>query len=325
MSRGAGRERPDRPRPRAGRGGGRGRRGRGDSPRTLAGTTVAGVVALAAIALGGAAVPAVPAPALVAVQRAGSAARGGLDVDVRTAIAGRWGERLAALAPDEPMAYLELAEEVDDARAVGPAADGDPVAAAERGLARRLFGLAGVLEPRLAPSAARAIADLVVDPRVRRRLLVVAELLEGDRILRGRPPRLEGVPAGRGTAAAPEVLRAISAAIADYRLGDGEAALERLAGLPADAVEAALAPWPGGRAGFEQDCRRRPGGATVRRLLAELSAELRMLEGDGADWAAIVRSGGGVPLEEPDLGDLAGLFGVDASRVLYRDGRWVAP
>ena len=245
------------------------------------------------------------------------------EADARQRLEQRWGDRLRTLDPARPMAYFELAEEIDDRRRIGPAAAGDAVARAERELVRELFALAGRLDPSLTSAAARAIADLTADVRERRRLLVVADLLDGDRILRGRAPRIEGVPTGRGSAAPAEVLRSASAAIARYRRGDGEASLEAIAGHPREQVQAAFAPWPGGLAGFEQDCRRQPGGVRVRRLLAELSAELRMLEGDGADWAAIVRAGGGAPLEEVDVTDLDRLFAIDAAKTIWRDGGWV--
>ncbi len=190
----------------------------------------------------------------------GADAEPAVDPDVQGVLSERWGRRLAELDPSRPLAYLELAEEIDDARLLGPAAAGDPVARAERGLVLRLCGLAARLDSAIAPAAARAVADLSEDARERRRLLAVADLLEGDRLLRGREVRIEGVPTGRGGAAPSEVLLAASEAIARQRRGEGERALDPLARHPRDQVAAVFEPWPGGLAGFEQDCRRRPGG-----------------------------------------------------------------
>ncbi|MHC4810933.1 MAG: hypothetical protein ACYTEV_11285 [Planctomycetota bacterium] len=253
----------------------------------------------------------------------GADAEPAVDPDVQGVLSERWGRRLAELDPSRPLAYLELAEEIDDARLLGPAAAGDPVARAERGLVLRLCGLAARLDSAIAPAAARAVADLSEDARERRRLLAVADLLEGDRLLRGREVRIEGVPTGRGGAAPSEVLLAASEAIARQRRGEGERALDPLARYPRDQVAAVFEPWPGGLAGFEQDCRRRPGGMTLRRFRIELAAERRMLEGDATDWSSIARTGGGDPLEEVDADDLQRLFPVDASRPRWRDGQWV--
>jgi hypothetical protein len=312
-------------------------------PEWLAGTAPRALRVLVALAALGPAVAAspgspalragpttAPAAAAMAVAAAAAAATGVQPVDRRPdpdvvgAITQRWGDRLSALTPDAPRDYFELAEEINDLRAIGPGAVGDPLAEAERVLVRRLFALAGRLDPSLTAAAARAIADITEDGRDRRRLLVVAELVEGDRVLQGRAPRIEGVPTGRGADASPAVLRAVSSSIARYRRGEGEAALTELADVPESTLAAVFEPWPGGLRGFQADCRRRPGVPTVRRLLTELSAERRMLEGDGADWAAIVRAGGGAPLEEVDVSDLDRLFGVDAARPQWRDGAWVA-
>ncbi len=258
-----------------------------------------------------------------AMRPAPAAATSAPDPDVVGVLSERWGRRLEGLEPSRPLAYLELAEEVDDARLLGPTAATDPVAAAERDLVLRLCFLAARLDSSIAPAAARAVADLTEDPRERRRLLAVADLLEGDRLLRGREVRIEGVPTGRGGAAPREVLLAASEAIARIRRGEGERALESLTRHPRDQVAAVFEPWPGGLAGFEQDCRRRPGGLSLRRLRLELAAERRMLEGDAADWVSIARTGGGEPLEEVDAGDLERLFPVDAGRPRWRNGAWV--
>ena len=70
-----------------------------------------------------------------------------------------WSSRLEALHPSRPMEYFELAEEVADEA-------GDE---AGRDLARRLFGLAGILDPEgLARSAALAQADLAAEDGDRR-------------------------------------------------------------------------------------------------------------------------------------------------------------
>lgn len=233
----------------------------------------------------------------------------------------RWADRLEALAPDVPIAYLELAEEIDDERAVGPAAGSDPVAAAERRLVIELYRLAGRLDRSLAPSAARALADLARLESDRRRLRAVAELLEGDRLLRARAPgsqRYADDASGGSLAVRVMVSRAISL----IRLGRGSEASELISAADPDVVEVALATWPGGLRGFLEDCERAPSDPTRDALLRQLATETVVLAGDRADWSAIARSGTGDPVAEIDLDRVDELFGSGQIRPWWRDGTW---
>ena len=107
----------------------------------------------------------------------------------------QWTERLELLTPEDPLAYFELGEEVQDAATTRQ----------ERALARALFGLAGLLDrATLGRSAALAIASLEETPLAKRRLEAAAALLGAGRSIDlggqelngpvrghvGRPPRL---------------------------------------------------------------------------------------------------------------------------------------
>lgn len=79
--------------------------------------------------------------------------------------------RLEALDPARPLMYLELAEDLADGLPSGESAD--------RALARRLYGLAGRLDPDgLAASAALGIASLTPDARIASRFRAAASLLD---------------------------------------------------------------------------------------------------------------------------------------------------
>ena len=80
-------------------------------------------------------------------------------------------QRLEALDPARPLAYLELAEELADTLPPGPSDD--------RAMARRLYGLAGRLDPDgLAASAALGLASLASDDRMAARYRAAAALLD---------------------------------------------------------------------------------------------------------------------------------------------------
>lgn len=81
--------------------------------------------------------------------------------------------RLEALDPSRPIMYLELAEELADRLPSGESPD--------RALARRLYGLAGRLDPDgLAASAALGLASLASDARTAARFRAAASLLDPD-------------------------------------------------------------------------------------------------------------------------------------------------
>jgi hypothetical protein len=228
-------------------------------------------------------------------------------------------DRLTALNPADPMAYFELAEEVADV------ADSSQQGA----LAQRLFGLAGVLDAeRLGRSAALALADLEQDELRRRRLLALASLLGSDELI---SPGL-GVPSvGYGeaddepsTAAVMSMLEAFS----HYRRGKGSKALSALREEGAmELLERYDGFLRGGINGFLEDCKLYRGelrpSLSQSDLIRMLRLEVALLAGDERPWSAELMVSRGRPLIEVDPMRLEDVFAVDASRPLYRNGRWV--
>ncbi|MHC4946649.1 MAG: hypothetical protein ACYTG1_00085 [Planctomycetota bacterium] len=252
----------------------------------------------------------------------GPAALGPAGVLAATALAvaqaddgSRWTARLEALHPDRPIEYFELAEEVADEAAT----------VAERSLARRLFALAGALDPaRLGRSACLALADMADRDHVRRRLTALAGLLD-------RP----GAAAGLGgmtpaSAADPVPAVAVSEAFGHFRQGRGSRALSTLGEDEAmGIVESHEHALRGGLRRFVEDCKLYRSG--LRPTLSEaqlenlLLLEAGLLAGERRSWAADLHLGRGRPLVEVDPRRLEQTLGVDPARSLYRDGRWVEP
>ena len=154
----------------------------------------------------------------------------------------QWEQRLEALSPADPMAYLELAEEVADG-----AGDESQIA-----LARHLFGLAGALDPRrLGRSSCLAIADLEPNEYAKRRLLALGALLDR------RPGGLGAQQPGTVEEIHAEAALAVSEAISFYRSGDGVRALKLLRRPGAmDLLETwGEVVFHGGATRFVEDCR----------------------------------------------------------------------
>lgn len=223
-------------------------------------------------------------------------------------------ERLARLDPANPMAYLELAEELADSA----------VTERQRALARELFALAGVLDrARLGRSACLALADLSEDQLQRRRLLALAWLL--DERGGGAAP-VPGGPREFGRDAAVAVAEAMS----HYRMGEGTQALTALDKTPGarDALEACGHAFRGGAARFLADCevyrggRQRPSLSRAD-LVTMLRLETAILSGADRSWSAELLLGRGEPLVEVDPDRLAEILGADPTRPFHRDGRWV--
>jgi hypothetical protein len=242
---------------------------------------------------------------------------------------GPWDARLEQLRPQEPERYLELAEEVADA------ASNDT----DRALARHLFALAGALEPeRLGRSACLALADMEENAQAKRRLQALAALLPG-------PPSIGTLPATGGAGAggmpvwSPSAALAVTEALSYYRRGDGQRALTALKTPGADALLQHFGRvLPGGYARFIEDCKLYRGGGggasgqaptlAFADILRMLRFESSILSGSDRSWSSeLLLSGGGAgageALIEVDPLSLQESLGIDASKPLYRAGRWV--
>ena len=227
-----------------------------------------------------------------------------------------WSARLEALELERPMDYFELAEEVADGATTN----------SQRELARTLFGLAGALDPaQLGRSACLALADLESDSTDRRRLLALASLLgqEGG----GRVPSLDG---DARVAADPVAALAVSEAFSHYRRGEGQNALAALKAPGSMELLTAHSPiLRGGIDRFIEDCNYFRGGDRMPRLDdADITRMLRfeaaLLAGDQRDWSSDLVINQNQPLAEVDPDHLDRSLGVDLSRPLWRDGRWVS-
>ncbi len=227
---------------------------------------------------------------------------------------GPWTTRLETLDPDHPMAYFELAEEIADASADDP----------QRELARHLFALSGVLDPRgLGRSVCLALADLEADEHAKRRLLALAALLDE------RAGGLIGGPAGETAYHDRASVLAVTDALSFYRTGNGAKAVAAL--RPASAkqiLDTYDSIFRGGSERFVDECRlyrgsRRPVFAEQERVML-LRFEAALLAGDDRSWSGDLLLNDGRPLIEVDPDRLEASFGVDAGQPCYRDGSWQA-
>ncbi|RLS64482.1 MAG: hypothetical protein DWH96_03575 [Planctomycetota bacterium] len=218
----------------------------------------------------------------------------------------RWDARLEALDPTRPLDYFLLGEEVADAA----------TNEAERQLARELFGLAGALDrDRLARSAALGRASLASTPLEKRRMQAAAALLGGTQYVSGAG----GIE--------PSKALALSRALSYYRIGRGQVALATIRAASAESLlDEYDAMIPGGREGFERECRTLRGGtrpvldnAALRRMLL-LEAALLMPQPRPLSIDIAITSG--APLVEIDVSDLGALFRVDPKIAWWREGRW---
>ena len=222
-----------------------------------------------------------------------------------------WTPRLEALAPEQPMAYFELAEEVADA-----ARD-----EAGRALARHLLGLAGALDPtRLGRSACLALADLAIDEHVRRRYQALATLLDRRGGVGGwsRAPEDE---IDRGAALA------LAEALSHYRTGHGGRALAALRDPGAMALLQQHGDvLRGGAERFLADCRLYRGQSrpyvSDQDLVRMLRLEVALLAGHERSWADELLLAGGRPLVDVDPGRLEETLGANPSRPYWRRGEW---
>lgn len=271
-------------------------------------------------------------------------------------------QRLAALTPDRPSAYFDLAEEV---------ASEMPDAAGRR-LAQTLFVLAFETDralvnrptdaPRLGPSACLALASLAQDDAERIRLRALASALAADT----DAPQVAQSPGQLATStAAAEIGFALATALGQYRAGDGaraapiferpevRALLDRYSDFVggADALVRDAAARPSCRecrnARVVRDdqsrtpqqaadgpipvrlcpiCGGRPGPKlSDRRYLGHLRLESILLSPSRRSWSAQLLADAGAPLRELDADSLAKALGVDPARTLWRDGAWTTP
>lgn len=221
-------------------------------------------------------------------------------------------QRLEALDPTRPLGYLELAEELADRLSTGPSDD--------RALARRLYGLAGRLDPDgLAASAALGLASLASDDRMAARYRAAAALLDPQ------------VNARAGTAR-PEVdletAFEISEAFGEFRSGRA-IALRRLLADPAR--ERLIRAWdealPGGvdwlRSQVATSLRNEP-SLTRGDTLAMVRVELALLDLGRPSWSTLLAIDDDPPIIDlrpervPEM-----LLDDDAFREpIRRDGQW---
>ncbi len=212
--------------------------------------------------------------------------------------------RLSTLRPERPRAYFELGEEVLDV------ADSD---VERRDLARRLFGIAGTLDPEgLGASSALALAAMADDAAAARRFRIAARLLSDDvawTVRRGRKSLDR------------EIVTQICRSLEDLRTGDSNRL--RTVFRDPEKIEA-LARWdaviPGGVAWLRQLSERRGGtriDLDLEERLALVNVEIALLEGADASWATLLtleapRPLMNLPLDRPE-------------RVLLPDGGADAP
>jgi hypothetical protein len=221
--------------------------------------------------------------------------------------------RLTALDPARPIEYLELAEEVAEGLASGDNAD--------RALARRLYGLAGRLDPRgLAASAALGIASLTPDERTADRYRAAASMLDPD----AAGPSA-GVEAGVDTATAME----ISEAFGEFRTGRA-IALRRM--LQDPARERLLRSWdqalPGGLEWLKRQAEAAGKGRPAldrSDALAMIRIELVLLDRGRPDWSTLLALEGDPPIVDLRVDRVPEMLLDDdsAARPRYRSGQWV--
>lgn len=221
--------------------------------------------------------------------------------------------RLAALAPERPLEYLELAEDVMDRAAPGPSTDAD------RALARHLAALAGAIDPAAAGrSAALFLAEHAPDDAGRDRMRTFAAALQPD------------ADARAASAERADAVLALVRAFALYRRGEGSRAKEALSRPgAAELLDRHPEILRGGSARFRADCdATRASGppamaATQVEALHALAAGV--IAGAPRTWSEAVARGGAAPLPETDLADARAVFGVDPAACLWRSGAWTRP
>lgn len=217
--------------------------------------------------------------------------------------------RLEALDPNDPQAYFELAEDLAEGVRGRPNVS----------VSRRLFGLAGRLDPeKYAASAALALASLESDSIQATKLRAAATLLPGGGGLTAMR---------RGGRVDAEMALSISQAFGGFSSGR-PLALRRL--LEDRSVRRVLESWddvlPGGLDWLQAATDDRPGSRTLepRERLSMIHLELSLLERGHPEWSTLLVIEGDPPLLEVDASRLETmLLDEERLRPLRRDGRWV--
>ncbi|MAD77790.1 MAG: hypothetical protein CMJ51_00280 [Planctomycetaceae bacterium] len=249
---------------------------------------------------------------MIAVWSVGPLPAQGVGFSMVSGNAGRDAElerRLERLDPNDPQAYFELAEDLAEG------VRGRPDVA----VARRLFGLAGRLDPeKYAASAALALASLESDSSEATKLRAAATLLPGGGGMN---------TVRRGGRVDPEMALSISTAFGAFSSGR-PSPLRRL--LADRSVRRILESWddvlPGGVDWLQAAADDRPGSRTLalKERLLMIHLELSLLERGHPDWSTLLAIEGDPPLLEVDSSRLEKmLLDEERLRPLRRDGRWV--
>lgn len=258
-------------------------------------------------------------------------------------------QRLVALDPDAPEGYFTLGEELSaEARTESDYA-----------LVQRLYVITITLahdEPggaTLAASACIALADTARAESDRRALWAIARMLDPrygvrdwsrstdievtDDIAFLTATLLGNIRAGWG-----------SLAVADLRRPEVQRLIHRYSALITGSVQQNILPelehqakdWPCPECRNERIVTKRHTGKIERRLcytcngnpgpvisnldlIGQLRFESFLLNTRQRSWGAQIAADLGEPLRDPEMADLPLRFGVDATKVLYRNGEWV--
>lgn len=260
-------------------------------------------------------------------------------------------DRLAALTPHDPGAYLLLGEDI-----LARASDDRDIA-----LARHLFALAfehariAGDRPGVQASACIALADTARFERDRRWLWSIARLIDPryaapdwsrtvDRVVTEEAALLAAttlglIRAGEGVRAREllkdqrvrEVFVWYSGLLTGAGPGDVLSLLDtQAARWPCPECRNARvvrsAPAPDAPTVRCHTCRGNPGWElTPSAMLATLRFESRVLAGVQRSWGAQLAADLGEPLRDPEPAAVVRALGVDPALSLFRDGAWVAP
>ncbi len=262
----------------------------------------------------------------------------------------RFSAALITLTPNDPQAYILLAEEVADA-AQSPE---------DTRLAIELFALGfeaarsssgSTPRPALLATACRALASLTSSAADRRWLAALVTFVDPvaqPPVWTSRPPPtnpesysyrvalfLGYIRAGYGSLAQqmlarPDFAQALAAMepmLARSGVGGGIVTLQRWANAwPCRTCGGAGITRRGNPADFVpcSNCNGKPGPRIAQAdLVAQLRLESALLQGGLQTWSAQINSDDGVPLEEPDPARLCPRFKVDPARMYFRSGTWV--
>jgi hypothetical protein len=258
-------------------------------------------------------------------------------------------ERLAALKPDKPQDYFDLAEEVADG------ADDE----ARLTLARTLYVLAFELDRKhgggsaLAAGSALGIAKIERLERDKRWLVAIAGAVD-------RRYALPDWNVGAAASISDETAYKAATVLGLARAGEGRDAkrlydqpgvadvlvrYERAIGTTGQTgalsrLQKYMQQWPcpecnnqrviarPGEKGPEYrlcpTCRGNPGPKLdEEEYIGQLRFEAALLNGIQRSWAAQLIVDQGAPLRDPDLEELAPTYNVDPAKPYWRDGKWV--